>query len=124
MFRIPAIRLAEARAPHTNDTWMYLFNWQSRAFGGRLKATHALEIPFAFNNLDRAGVDVFIGPGDKPQHVADAMHQAWTQFINQGEPGWARYTLDQRVTMVFDDTSATGITAAYAVLHPLGRLAG
>ena len=85
---------------------MYLFNWQSRAFGGRLKATHALEIPFAFDNLDRAGVDVFIGPGDKPQHVADAMHQAWTRFINQGDPGWNRYTLEARTTMVFDDHSA------------------
>ena len=106
MFRIPAIRLAEARAAHAADTWMYLFNWPSRAFGGRLKATHALEIPFAFDNLDRAGVDVFIGPGDKPQHVADAMHRAWTGFIKQGDPGWARYTLEQRTTMVFDDNSA------------------
>lgn len=106
MFRIPAIRLAEARASHTGDTWMYLFNWASRAFGGRLKATHALEIPFAFDNLDRAGVDIFIGPGDKPQHVADAMHRAWTDFINLGDPGWSRYTLDKRTTMVFDEQCA------------------
>ena len=33
------------------------------------------------------------------------MHRAWTGFIKQGDPGWARYTLEQRVTMVFDDDS-------------------
>ncbi len=114
MFRIPAIRLAEARAGHTNDTWMYLFNWASRAFDGRLKATHALEIPFAFDNLDRAGVDIFIGPGEKPQHVADTMHRAWTAFINDGDPGWARYRLEERTTMVFDEQSATTTDPAAA----------
>jgi para-nitrobenzyl esterase len=106
MFRIPAVRLAEARASHTQNTWMYLFRWPSRAFGGRLQATHALEIPFAFNNLDRAGVDIFLGPGDKPQHVADAMHRAWINFINAGDPGWHRYGPTARTTMIFDDISA------------------
>ena len=105
MFRIPAIRLAEARAAHTGDTWLYLFNWASRAFEGRLGATHALEIPFAFDNLDRAGVDLFLGPGDSPQQVADVMHGAWTRFITDGDPGWQRYDLEQRTTMVFDSES-------------------
>jgi para-nitrobenzyl esterase len=106
MFRIPAIRLAEARADYGAATWMYLFNWQSRAFGGRLKATHALEIPFAFGNLNRAGVDTFVGPGNLPQHVGDTMHHAWIGFINDGKPGWDRYDTKARATMVFDDTSA------------------
>jgi para-nitrobenzyl esterase len=106
MFRIPAIRLAEARQSHSAETWMYLFNWQSRAFEGRLKATHALEIPFAFDNLSRAGVDAFIGPGERPQHVAQVMHQAWIDFVNEGDPGWAAYNSVERATMVFDDESA------------------
>jgi para-nitrobenzyl esterase len=105
MFRIPAIRMLEARIPHTHNNWLYQFNWCSRAFGGKLKATHALEIPFAFDNLDRAGVDAFIGPGEKPQHLADIMHRAWTQFINDGNPGWPAYNLQQRTTMCFDNES-------------------
>ena len=111
-FRIPAIRLAEARADHAARTWMYLFAWESRAFGGRLRATHALEIPFAFNNLDRPGVDVFLGKGPLPQHVADTMHGAWTSFIHTGNPNcgtlpdWPPYDSKRRATMVFDDTSA------------------
>jgi para-nitrobenzyl esterase len=111
MFRIPAIRLAEARAAHGGKTWMYLFAWESRAFEGRLKATHALEIPFAFDNLDRGGVDVFLGEGPPPQAVADVMHGAWTSFIRSGDPNcgalpdWPAYDTERRATMVFDNVS-------------------
>jgi len=108
MFRIPAIRMVEARiaADAGSRNWMYLFNWKSRAFEGRLGATHALEIPFAFDNLDKPGVSIFLGPGEKPQHVAQAMHRAWTAFVREQHPGWSRYDLDDRLTMRFDDTSA------------------
>jgi para-nitrobenzyl esterase len=102
-FRIPAIRLAEARTPHTSNTWMYLFSWESR--NPRLKSTHALEIPFMFNTLDKAGVTAFIGEGELPQHVADQMHGAWVRFIRVGDPDWPRYDLDSRKNMVFDDES-------------------
>jgi para-nitrobenzyl esterase len=111
LFRIPAIRLAEARDAHPARTWMYLFAWESRAFGGRLKATHALEIPFVFDNLDRGGVDVFLGEGPRPQHIADVMHAAWTAFIRTGEPScealpdWPAYDLERRPTVVFADDS-------------------
>jgi len=107
MFRIPAIRLVEARinADPASRNWMYWFCWKSRAFEGRLGATHALEIPFAFDNLDKPGVDVFIGPGERPQAVADAMHRAWTRFIRDQDPGWGAYELEQRLTMRFDDES-------------------
>lgn len=103
MFRIPAIRLAEARE-HAAPTFMYQFNWCSRAMNGALAATHSLEIPFAFDNLDQAGVDFFIGPGPLPQALADTMHRAWCEFIKTGEPGWTAYNTETRATMFFDDT--------------------
>lgn len=99
MFRIPAIRLAEARGA---NTWLYQFDWESRAFEGRLKATHSLEIPFAFDNLDKGGVDVFLGDGPNPQSVADEMHAVWSAFIKTGDPGWPAYTADERLTWCFD----------------------
>jgi para-nitrobenzyl esterase len=107
MFRIPAIRLLEARleADPGSRNWLYRFDWKSRAFEGRLGATHALEIPFAFDNLDKAGVDVFLGPGESPQHVADVMHKAWTRFIRDQDPGWGAFDTEQRLTMRFDDES-------------------
>ena len=105
MFRIPAIRLAEARQ-EAAPTFMYQFNWRSRALNGVLAATHSLEIPFAFNNLDQAGVDFFLGPGPSPQGLADTMHKAWCDFIKTGEPGWPAYDSDTRATMFFDDICA------------------
>ena len=54
MFRIPAIRMAEVRQSAA-PTFLYEFAWRSRAFGGALGATHSLEIPFAFDNLDPGG---------------------------------------------------------------------
>ena len=105
MFRIPCVRLAEAQSKLGEATWMYLFTWKSRAFEGKLGATHALEIPFAFNNLKQPGVDAFIGPGDLPQHLADVMHNHWALFIKEGNPGWEQYSESSRKTMVFDDES-------------------
>ena len=102
MFRIPAIRLAEARADRDN-TWLYQFNWRSR--NDRFGATHALEIPFVFNNLHQNGVAAFIGEGPSPQHVADAMHDVWTRFIRDGDPGYPPYSLERRETMTFNDES-------------------
>lgn len=104
-FRIPCLRLAEARennAESQGRTWMYQFTWESRS---RLKSTHALEIPFVFNNLDKPGVGVFLGKGPLPQQVADVMHDSWIKFIRDGEPGWPAYDLDQRTNMRFDETS-------------------
>lgn len=102
MFRIPAIRLAEART--AGATWLYQFDWRSR--NEALGATHALEIPFAFDNLHQPGVEAFIGAGPSPQHVADAVHRTWTRFIRDGDPGFPAYSLARRETMVFDDVSA------------------
>jgi para-nitrobenzyl esterase len=104
MFRIPAIRLAEARQ-EAAPTFMYQFNWRSRALNGVLAATHSLEIPFAFNNLDQAGVDFFLGPGPSPQGLADTMHKVWCDFIKTGEPGWPAYDTSTRATMFFNDVS-------------------
>lgn len=105
MFRIPVIRVLEARAEAEAPAWLYWFCWASRAFEGRLGATHALEIPFVFDNLDRPGVDVFLGPGERPQALADRMHRAWIDFIRDGAPGWPSYDLDRRPTMRFDTVS-------------------
>ena len=105
MFRIPAVRLAEAHAGAGGDAWMYLFSWRSRAYGGRLGATHALEIPFAWNNLDKPGVAPMLGEGPTPQPLADAMHAAWTAFAHHSDPNceavpaWERYSPESRAVM-------------------------
>ncbi|MFQ5696721.1 MAG: carboxylesterase/lipase family protein [Myxococcota bacterium] len=105
MFRIPAIRMLEAHEAGGGRSFMYWFTWPSRAFEGRLGATHALEIPFAFHTLDRAGVDVFLGPGPLPQELADRMHSAWIAFVHSGDPHveglpeWPPYRPSRRSVM-------------------------
>lgn len=102
-FRLPAVRLADARAANGAATWRYSFTWASTAFGGVLGSCHGLDIPFAFHNLHQPQVEVFTGPGEDRDAVADAMHGAWTSFAVSGEPGWA--WKGDRPTMVFDRTS-------------------
>ena len=101
VFRIPAVRAAEARAATGGETWLYLFSWASPAFDGRLGAAHILEIPFAFDNLHQPGVDAFTG-GQAPQPLADRMHETWIGFVRGDDPGWPTYTPDRRAVMRFD----------------------
>jgi para-nitrobenzyl esterase len=105
--RIPAIRLADTHAQQPAGTFLYELTWRSPAFGGRLGACHALEIPFVFDTLDK-GADQMVGPllgPAPPQPLADAMHGAWVAFATGGDPGWPRYDPDRRATMRFDVTS-------------------
>ena len=109
LFRIPAVRLAEAQHAAGGRVWKYLFSWRSRAFGGKLGATHALEIPFAFANLGKPGVDAFLGPGETPWALAETMHAAWTAFVREGDPScaalpaWPGYEPSQRSVMEFGE---------------------
>jgi para-nitrobenzyl esterase len=107
-FRIPAIRLLEAQLAHA-PVWSYLFTWETPVFGGILKSTHALEIPFMFDNLAH-GAEMFTGTGSERQAIADAMHRAWIAFARTGDPNhdglpaWPQYDLERRATMRFDST--------------------
>ena len=106
MFRIPAIRLADAQAQHNPNVWMYQFAWRSTAAGGTFGACHFLEVPFAFDQLDN---DQARGiAGEPPQALADAVHASWVAFVKSGSPAhpglpeWPRWTAADRPTMRFD----------------------
>jgi para-nitrobenzyl esterase len=81
---------------------MYRFTWETPVFGGALRSTHALEIPFVFDNLDRPGADQFTGDGPERAAIADAMHRAWIAFARTGDPGWPAYEPGRRATQRFD----------------------
>ncbi|PNP85299.1 hypothetical protein FNYG_01358 [Fusarium nygamai] len=103
-WRIPAIRFADAHANAARaSTYMYEFAWQSPQMGGRLGASHSLEIPFVFDTLG-LGTEPLLGPAPV-QELADAMHRAWVAFATTGDPGWPRYDASQRPTMHFDEVS-------------------
>ena len=105
IFRVPAIRLAEAQQNHCDDVYVYLFDWKTNAFGGRLGSCHALEIPFVFASHQSPGLVTFAG-GDQPgaDALADSMQSAWVAFAATGNPGAntsvAAYSKN-RTTMIF-----------------------
>ncbi len=112
VFRIPSIRLAETHAKAAavgTPTWKYLFTHESTAFEGRLGACHAIEIPFVFDTLGKAGVDFLLGH-DGPPDLARSMNAAWARFARTGDPNgdglpeWAPYTSEARAVMELGDT--------------------
>ena len=103
-FRIPAIRLVEARSSATSPTWLYLFTWATPAFGGVVKSCHALEIPFVFGVLSNHGAELFLGgpAGDELRQLSATMQDAWVSFARVGDPGWPVWNADTRLTYRFD----------------------
>ncbi|MEU7205638.1 carboxylesterase family protein [Streptomyces sp. NPDC045470] len=95
-YRIPALRVAEARAAHGADTFLYEFARRSPVLDGALGACHMAEIGFVFGNLAAP----LTGP-DAPQELSeqeraeqerakqelsDRMREAWISFARTGHP--------------------------------------
>jgi para-nitrobenzyl esterase len=100
-FKAPALRLADAWAGGGGAVHVYDFEWRTSV--GDMGAVHCLDIPFAFDNLDAAGVEEVAGAGP-PQALADDVHRSWVRFVVDGEPGWESYGPTRRPAMVFDET--------------------
>src|SRR5262249_27493728 len=103
-FRIPPIRVAEARAASgAGHTWMYRFDHPEPQDNYRFGACHAVEVPFVFDTAAREELRPLLG--DTPsQAVADQTHRVWVDFITRGDPGWAEYDTTRRVTGLLTDT--------------------
>jgi para-nitrobenzyl esterase len=89
-------------------TYIFQFDWKSPVKGGRLRAAHAMEIPFVFDNVEYAGEQV--GVGAEQQTMADIMSEVWIAFARNGNPNtssipiWTPFNLKDRPTMIFDVT--------------------
>jgi para-nitrobenzyl esterase len=104
VFRVPAQQLSAARATQGNATWMYWFTWASPAFGGILGSAHALDIPFAFDNLGAQGIEMLLGDGPERQAIATRFADEISSFAAKGAPSWTPYDTDQRATLRIDTT--------------------
>lgn len=102
-FRQPAIALAEQRAQAGSPTWMYWFTWASTAFGGLLGSCHALDIPFAFDNLDAPGIDTLLGDHTGKQAIATRFADEITEFAAKGHAAWPSYDSVARATLRIDE---------------------
>ena len=108
MFRIPAIRTADAHRQHTPNVWMYRFDWESPAQEGRLHACHSLDIPFVWGTYDNERMRRFCGEGDRVAELSDRLMHAYIAFAHTGNPNhdgipdWSCYD-ESRTTMCFSD---------------------
>jgi para-nitrobenzyl esterase len=106
---------AEKRAANPESqkkTWVYQMDWQSPAMGGRYKAPHTMDLPFAFDTVAIAPGMVGDSPEDQKRAaaMADAVSESYIAFARTGNPNnrhvptWPTFDLASRATMIFDDT--------------------
>jgi para-nitrobenzyl esterase len=85
-FRPGAVQQAKEKAAlNAAPVYMYLFTWQSPVMDGKYKAVHCMDIPFAFNNIERCKE---MTGGKKDAYVlADKISAAYINFAKNGNPG-------------------------------------
>ena len=116
VFRWPSLQLAAAHVARGSRAFVYLFDWESPAFGGMLGSCHALELPFVFGAVHLPVVQLFSGGGPAVQALSDQMQRAWLAFAAGGSPThdgideWAPWDPAGRATMVFG--AQTGLVHA------------
>jgi para-nitrobenzyl esterase len=105
-FWIRTILLAERYAARRRaPVYMYSLDWQSPAHQGRVKAHHAMDLPFVFDNIDVAETTAG-APGAR--ELAARISATWIAFARNGSPdnpatpSWPAYTTADRMTMVLD----------------------
>ncbi len=100
-YRYNSMVLAERKAALGPATYMYYFTWESRV-DPAMMAHHALEIPFAFDNLDKSS---WTSNRPDARALAVKMSSAWIAFARGGDPNnpalpdWPRYDPLRRATM-------------------------
>jgi para-nitrobenzyl esterase len=106
-YRANAIVQAERKdAQKAAPVFMYLFAWGEHS--GRYKAAHVVDVPFVFNNVDRAPGLSGPNPGQRYFTLGKEVSTAWATFARTGKPGapglpdWKPYTVKDRETMILD----------------------
>jgi para-nitrobenzyl esterase len=104
--RLRSITLAERKcAQGRAPVWLYSFDWETPIFGSRLKAFHALDVPFVFETIDASG---WTDRGTSAHDLSRRMAATWVAFARNGNPDngaiphWPAYTASQRATLVLD----------------------
>ncbi len=107
-YRFDSITIAQRKAAANKaPAYMYFFEWETPH--NDMKAHHALEISFVFDNTTK--VPAMSGGGPAAAALADKMSDAWIAFARTGNPNtnklpyWPSYDTTSRNTMVFNNES-------------------
>ena len=102
LFRIPAMKQASIHSDNGNN--VYTYYWTYPGEDDLIKACHAIELSYVFNNLDEK-----IYTGNKVnEELADEVQKMWVNFACTGDPStdshtWEKYDTDTRKTIVLGD---------------------
>jgi para-nitrobenzyl esterase len=108
-FQERSIEIAERKADQGGaPVYVYYFTKHTPVHGGKLRAPHTLEIPYAFDSLAKS--EPIIGPVTAEQQaLADKVSSAWVSFARTGNPNnpkipnWAAFDTKTRNIMIIDD---------------------
>ncbi len=87
--------------------FVYYLSWKTPVDGGKFLSPHTLDLPFVFDNLDRARD--MVGSGEAQNALRDRMVGAWVAFAKSGNPShaglpeWTAFDLASRDTMILDN---------------------
>lgn len=106
---LPTLAQADRKAAAGGGkTYVYRFDQQSPALGGKLGALHTSETPYVFDTVEKSAV--MTGDTAQAHALAKAMSSAWVQFAATGDPNmsglpqWPVYTSDERPIMLLGET--------------------
>jgi len=109
LFRPNTVELANIKSAQGGaPVYMYFFTWESPVLDGSLRSLHCMELPFVFDNVQKARH--MTGGGAEAQLLAERMSGVWLSFAHTGDPNtedlpdWKRYTPEEGATMFFDNT--------------------
>ena len=106
VYRIPALRLADAQREAGGSVHAYQFTWPAALLGGALGACHAVEVPFVFGSVGTPAGRAWSGGGPEVDALAARAMDTWAAFARtgvpdaRGLPDWPAYTVERRETMV------------------------
>ncbi|WP_055587758.1 carboxylesterase/lipase family protein [Streptacidiphilus griseoplanus] len=90
-------RVAEHHAAGGGRTYLACFDRRRvTPGGGRTRAWHCADVPFAFGTLDRPETAFLLGgpPDEADRALSHRMVRAWAGFAATGDPGWPRLAPD------------------------------
>ena len=127
VFRWPSMQLASAHTASGSRSFLYLFDWESPAFGGLLRSCHGLELPFVFGAVHVPVVQIFSGSGREVEELSDRMQTSWLAFARHGDPAhagvgeWSQWDPHRRATMIFGPSTGMEFAPRNAELEMLER---
>ncbi len=109
IFRPGAVNQANLKSSLAGGApvYMYLFTWPSPVMDGKYRAIHCIDVPFAFNTIEKARN--MTGGGREAHALAQKVSQAYINFAYNGNPNhsglpnWEAYTKDKGATMMLDE---------------------